>query len=251
MRNKSRHSWKASNGQSKTTVPPRIDISKLAIVHKIVMEFNPDEILPLKHGMIINSQLMRDVLSTIEKIAKVNINVLITGESGTGKEQIAKAIHSLGGFNKPMSSLNLAGLPEYAFETTLFGTCYNAHSTATEQAGYFEMANGTTIFLDEIGDLPIYLQVKILRVIQERIVDRVGGIDSSHVFKNINYPSHKNIQTDFRLISATNQPLEKLIECGQFREDLYYRIGELKLTVPPIRERIEEVPWLIKLMIEK
>lgn len=186
-----------------------------------------------------NSSKMNDVFRLIESVAATDATVLIRGESGVGKELIADAIH----FNstrktKPFIKVNCAALPETLIESELFGHEKGAFTGAsTTRIGRFEAANGGTIFLDEFGDIPASTQVKLLRVLQEREIERIG--------------STKPIKVDVRILCATNRNLEELIEKGQFREDLYYRINVFPVYIPALRERINDIPILTDFFIDK
>jgi Nif-specific regulatory protein len=186
-----------------------------------------------------NSGKMNDVYNLIEMVSKTNSTVLIRGESGVGKELFADAIHySSQRKDKPIVKVNCSALPDSLIESELFGHEKGAFTGADSlRKGRFEMADGGTIFLDEIGDLPAQTQVKLLRVIQERQFERLG--------------SSKPISVDVRIITATNRNLEKLIEEGKFREDLFYRINVFPVFVPPLRERRNDVPGLADHFIEK
>jgi two-component system NtrC family response regulator len=176
-------------------------------------------------GILGNSAEMQKVLRDIERLAKTDITVLITGESGTGKEMVANAIHALGARSaKPFAAINCAAIPESLLEAELFGHERGAFTGAFKQTiGKIESADGGTLFLDEVGDIPLSTQVKLLRFLEDRIIQRVGGRQSIHV--------------NVRILSATNQDVGKLIAEGRFREDLYYRINEISLHLPPLRER--------------
>lgn len=171
----------------------------------------------------------------VKKIAKVKSNVMILGESGVGKELFAHSIHNESKrISGPFVSINCSAIPENLLESELFGYEEGAFTGAKKggNVGKFELANGGTIFLDEIGDMPYYMQVKLLRVLQEREVVRVGG---------------KNpIPIDARIVCATNKNLEEMVEQGEFREDLYYRLNVLNLEIPPLRERKDDIPILIE-----
>lgn len=186
-----------------------------------------------------NSSKMNEVFSLIEKVAPTDATVLIRGESGVGKELVADAIHynSLRK-NKPFVKVNCAALPESLIESELFGHEKGSFTGATVQRiGRFEAANGGTIFLDEFGDIPPSTQVKLLRVLQEREIERVGGT--------------KPIKVDVRILCATNRNLEDLITKEQFREDLYYRINVFPVYIPALRERINDIPLLADFFIDK
>ena len=190
-------------------------------------------------NMIGNNRGMLEVYSTIKKVAPTPANILILGESGTGKELVAKSIHENSPRkNKPFIVLNCGGISESLLETELFGYVKGAFTGAyTDKTGLFANARGGTILLDEIAELPTLLQVKLLRVVQEKTFRRVGG--------------SKNITVDVRLISATNQNLERKVKDGSFREDLYFRLNVIPIHIPPLRERKEDIPVLAKYFIEK
>ena len=179
------------------------------------------------------------MLEKVNRVAKTDATVLITGETGTGKELIARAIHSASHrHHKPLIKVNCAALPSGLIESELFGHEKGAFSGAiSRRAGRFELANGGTIFLDEIGELPTDVQVKLLRVLQEREFELVGGRDP--------------IRVDLRVIAATNRELVKLIREGKFREDLFYRLNVFPITVPPLRERSADVPLLVKSLVAR
>ncbi len=177
---------------------------------------------------------IRGVLSQITKVAPTDSTVLIMGESGTGKELAATSIYEQSRrSDKPFVKLNCAAMPEELLESELFGHEKGAFTGAvTRKSGKFEVANGGTFFLDEIGDMPMNLQAKILRVLQEREFDRVGGT--------------KPIRVDVRFIAATNKNLEKMVQEGRFREDLFFRLNVLPIYLPPLRERKEDIPMLVE-----
>ncbi|MGJ7911665.1 sigma-54 interaction domain-containing protein [Neobacillus sp. LXY-1] len=190
--------------------------------------------------MVVHSQKMQDILYTIEMVSKVSTSVLLLGESGVGKEMIAKTIHQLGNRrSKPFIAVNCGAIPENLLESELFGYVGGAFSGANKNGapGKFELANGGIIFLDEIGEMPLNLQVKLLRVLQEKEVTPLG--------------SSKPIHIDVQIITATNQSLEKMVKEKRFREDLYYRLNVVPIEIPPLRERIEEIPYLIFHFVEK
>jgi len=176
-------------------------------------------------GVIAISDSMTKACRTIEKVAPTNASVLLLGESGTGKELLAKAVHSLSPrAAKPFVAINCAAIPENLLESELFGHEKGAFTGAVRQTqGKFEQANGGTIFLDEIGDMPLALQAKLLRFLQDRVVERIGGRD--------------RITVDVRIVCATNKDPLGLIQSGEFREDLYYRISEVTVRIPPLRDR--------------
>ena len=185
------------------------------------------------------SRATRDVMETARKVAKLSATVLILGESGTGKELLARMIHRESGTPEaPFVAVNLAAIPKELVERTLFGHEKGAFTGAIrQQLGKFELASGGTLFLDEVGDLRYELQAKLLRAIQEGEIERVGG-------------THP-IKTDFRLIAATNTNLEKAVKEGTFREDLYYRLNVIPLRMPPLRDRIEDLPDLVHFFLRR
>ncbi len=190
-------------------------------------------------GIIGKSNKIRKVFKQITKVAKSNTAIIIRGESGTGKEIIAKTIHEQSDRkNKPFIAINCAALPENLLESELFGFEKGAFTGAYKsKKGLFETAHRGTVFLDEIGDLPLGLQAKLLRVLQNNEIVHLGG--------------HERIQVDFRLITATNQDLEILIEQNLFRSDLYYRINIFPIKLPVLRERKEDIPELIQHFLKK
>jgi two-component system response regulator PilR (NtrC family) len=190
-------------------------------------------------NMIGKSPEMLKVYATIKKVADTPANVLILGESGTGKELVAKAIHENSSRRKmPFLVINCGGIPENLLESELFGYIKGAFTGAyTDKGGLLNAARRGTIFLDEIAELPPPLQVKLLRVVQEKTFRRIGGA--------------KDIRVDVRIISATNQNLADNVKSGSFREDLYYRLNVIPIQLPPLRERQEDIPILTKHFIEK
>ncbi len=184
------------------------------------------------------SDKMAKVAELVEKIAPSNATVLITGESGTGKEVVAKYIHRKSGRKGRFVAVNCAAIPETLLEAELFGYERGAFTGATSaKEGKFELADGGTVFLDEIGEMPLSLQAKLLRVLQEKEVDRLGGKTPKKV--------------DVRIVAATNKDLERLVEDGKFREDLYYRLAVLLVKLPPLRERKEEIVPFAEYFVKK
>jgi two-component system response regulator PilR (NtrC family) len=190
-------------------------------------------------GMIGTNREMLKIFATIKKVSDTLANILILGESGTGKELVARAIHENSSRSKmPFMPINSGGIPENLLESELFGYMKGSFTGAyADRPGFFEMARGGTIFLDEIGDLPPMLQVKLLRVVQEKTFRRIGGSE--------------DIKVDVRIISATHQNLEEKVKKKEFREDLYYRLNVIPIFLPPLRERKEDIPLLINNFIEK
>ena len=186
-----------------------------------------------------NSKSMQDVFRSLERVVEANVTVSIRGESGTGKELLARSIHFNGHRKqKAFVAVNCAAIPESLLESELFGHEKGAFTGAiARRAGKFEQADGGTLFLDEIGDMPHSTQVKILRVLQERQFQRVGGTET--------------VEVDVRVISATNKNLEEEMKKGNFREDLYYRINVYPIFVPPLRKRREDIPALAAFFLGK
>ncbi|MDH3975563.1 MAG: sigma-54 dependent transcriptional regulator [Deltaproteobacteria bacterium] len=197
----------------------------------VTNRYSPDSI-------ICKSQGMRKVLDLIERVCEAEATVLISGESGVGKELVAKAIHNNSQRSKgSFVALNCAGLPESLLESELFGHVKGAFTGATaNKCGLFEEANGGTIFLDEVGDMPLPIQANLLRVLQEREVRSVG--------------SSKTRKIDVRVISASNQELQELVNQGLFRKDLFYRLNTVNIPVPPLRERREDILPLLDYFLE-
>ncbi len=184
-------------------------------------------------NIIGNSEVMHEVLETVKQIAPTKSSVLITGESGTGKELIAQALHQHSGRKGGFIAVHCAALPETLLESELFGYEKGAFTGANEQKkGRFELADKGTLFLDEIGEIDLSAQVKLLRALETRSFERVGGVDT--------------ISTDTRVVAATNRDLRAMIAEGTFREDLYYRLDVINIELPALRERQEDIPLLIK-----
>jgi transcriptional regulator with PAS, ATPase and Fis domain len=191
------------------------------------------------HNIIGKNTKMQEIYSLAEIISNVDSMVLITGETGTGKELMAEAIHYKGNrSNKPFIKLNCLAIPDTLLEAELFGSVKGSFTGANkDRKGRFEMAEGGTIFLDEIGDISPHMQMALLRVIEEKTIERIG--------------EGKSCKIDVRIITATNKDLIKQVEKGLFRQDLYYRLTVLKIHIPPLRERTDDIPLLIKHFIEK
>lgn len=190
-------------------------------------------------GIVASDPGILAVLETVHKVAPTLATVMIYGESGTGKELIARAVHNLSDrANKPFVSVSAGALPETLLESELFGYEKGAFTGAmTAKPGRFEMANGGTLFLDEIGDISAATQVKLLRVLQERCFERLGGT--------------RSIEVDVRVVAATNQDLQQLIAEGEFREDLFYRLNVVPVTLPTLRQRSGDIPLLVAHFLEK
>ncbi len=190
-------------------------------------------------GVIASSPQMHEVCRLVEQLAPTDLSVLLLGESGTGKEVIARAIHHLSPRKDgPFVAINAAAIPENLLEAELFGYEKGAFTDAAKQTkGKIEIASGGTLFLDEIGDMPLNLQPKILRFLQERVIERIGG--------------RKVIEVDVRVICATHQDIQRLIAEGLFRQDLLFRINEATIELPPLRERMGDVPVLARAFLHR
>jgi len=195
--------------------------------------------LQQRHDLVIGrTPAMQEVYKVIGRVAPTDATVLVQGETGTGKELIAKTIHYHSSRGGPFMALNCSAIPHELLESELFGYERGAFTGAIERrAGKFEAAAGGTLFLDEIADMPLALQAKLLRVLQEREFTRVGGREA--------------IRADVRIIAATNQDLEAAVRAGRFREDLFFRLNVVRITVPPLRERRADVPELIDFFLDK
>lgn len=227
-----------------------IDIENLRLVVKRALRERQlqDEVAFLRselkrrhcfHNILSKNPRMHAMFELISDVAQTQATVLVQGETGTGKEQVARAIHQASHVrNGPLVAINCAALPESLLESELFGHEKGAFTSAVSQRrGRFELAHGGTLFLDEVGDIPATMQAKLLRVLQERRFERVGGVES--------------IEVDVRIIAATNRSLLKLVKQGTFREDLYYRLNVVKIDLPPLRERTEDIPLLATHFAEK
>ena len=190
-------------------------------------------------GLVASSPEMMKVCRTVEKLAPTDVSTLILGESGTGKEVLVKALHSLSDRSKKrLVAINCAAIPEALLESELFGYEKGAFTGAAKTTpGKIEVANGGILFLDEVGDLPMALQAKLLRFLQERVIERIGG--------------RSEIPVDVRVICATHRDLIELIQAGEFREDLYYRINEATIKVPPLRDRQGDNLLLARVLLER
>lgn len=242
------------------SIPSAIEATKLGAFYYLEKPFEKDQLLLvinnavsqvklLKDNIMLKDQLadrfhldnitgvhgrMEELFKVVRKVAPTNSTVLIYGESGTGKELFAKSIHyNSPRKNKPFFAINCAAIPETLLESELFGYEKGAFTGAlARHTGLFEQANGSTLFLDEIGDLTLGTQAKLLRVIQERELRRIGG--------------KENIKLDVRIITATNKNLDQEMAAGKFRQDLYYRLNVIAFTIPPLRERVTDVPLLVE-----
>jgi len=247
------------------SIPSAIEATKLGAFYYLEKPFEKDQLLIvisnamnqvklLKDNIMLKDQLhdrfsldnivgvhgrMEELFKIVKKVAPTNSTVLIYGESGTGKELFAKSIHyNSPRRNKPFFAINCAAIPETLLESELFGYEKGAFTGAlTRHVGLFEQSNGSSLFLDEIGDLTLNTQAKLLRAIQEREVRRIGG--------------KENIKLDVRIITATNKRLEDEIAKGKFREDLYYRLNVIAFSIPPLRERVADIPLLVEHFLNK
>jgi two-component system NtrC family response regulator len=246
-------------------VETAVQAMKRGAYHYITKDFDPEQVRAIvghacerrdlnRHVMALSAQVaeqaerefligpsrqIRDIVALVQKVAKLSATVLILGESGTGKELLARLLHRESGKGDgPFIAVNLSAIPHELVESTLFGHERGAFTGAhRQQLGKFELAAGGTLFLDEIGDLRFDLQAKLLRAIQEGEIERVGG--------------SKPIKTEFRLVVATNVDLDKAVKEGRFREDLYYRINVIPIRMPPLRDRIEDLPELARLFVHR
>jgi DNA-binding NtrC family response regulator len=242
------------------SIPSAIEATKMGAFYYLEKPFEKDQLLLLLQNALEQVRLLQDnimlkdqvqgkyqlenivgnhgrmeeLFKTVAKVAPTNSTVLICGESGTGKELFARSIHYASPRkNKPFFAINCAAIPETLLESELFGYEKGAFTgAATRHIGLFEQADGSSLFLDEIGDLSLNTQAKILRAIQEKEIRRLGGKES--------------IKLDVRIIAASNKKLEEEIACGRFREDLYYRLNVIAFTVPPLRERSTDIPLLVE-----
>jgi DNA-binding NtrC family response regulator len=230
------------------TKPIDVDHLRLVVQRALRERTLQDEVVYLReqlksrysfYNILSKNPHMHAVFELISNVAHSTSTVLIEGETGTGKEQVARAIHQASNNRSgPLVAVNCAALPETLLESELFGHEKGAFTSAMSQRrGRFEIADGGTIFLDEVGDVPATMQAKLLRVLQERRFERVGGAES--------------IEVDVRVIAATNRSLQRLVKQGTFREDLYYRLNVVKIDLPPLRERLEDIPLLATHFAEK
>ncbi len=190
-------------------------------------------------NLVGNSEKMHQIYELVKRVSESPTNVLITGESGTGKEMVAKAIHMNGPLkNKPFVTINCGAIPENLMESEMFGHKKGSFTGAiVDKIGLFEVADEGTLFLDEVGELPLSIQVKLLRAIQEKVIRRVGAIDDQKI--------------DVRIMAATNRDLEDMVSKGTFREDLFYRLNVIQIRMPSLRERTDDIPLLAKHFLQK
>ena len=190
-------------------------------------------------GVICADPEMLKICRLVEKVAPTNVTAMLLGESGTGKEVFARAVHELSPrTDKPFAAINCAAIPENLLESELFGHEKGSFTGAVrQQKGKVELADSGTLFLDEVGDMPAAIQAKLLRFLQERTFERIGG--------------RQSIAVDVRVICATNQKLEEMIAAGSFREDLYYRLSEMVINIPPLRDRIGDAEMLAQSFLQK
>jgi two-component system, NtrC family, response regulator AtoC len=229
------------------TKPIDLDHLRLVVQRALRERALQDEVTALReqlqerhafYNMLSKNSRMHDVFELIGHVAATQSTVLIEGETGTGKEEIARAIHAASQRDGALVAVNCAALPETLLESELFGHEKGAFTGAAGQRkGRFELANGGTLFLDEVGDIPAAMQAKLLRVLQDRRFERVGGMES--------------IEVDVRVLAATNRSLKQLVSEGKFREDLYYRFNVVKIDVPPLRDRPEDIPLLAAYFSQK
>lgn len=220
-------------------VDEAVELVQRAITHSREQEASPAEEINLSTEIVGEAPAMQEVFRAIGRLARSNITVLINGESGTGKELVAQALHRHSPRRQaPFIALNMAAIPKELLESELFGHEKGAFTGAhVQRKGRFEQANGGTLFLDEIGDMPIELQTRLLRVLSDGEFFRVGG--------------HSGVKVDVRIIAATHQNLEKLVERGDFREDLFHRLNVIRIHIPSLRERREDIPALVGYFLNK
>ncbi|MDQ0341180.1 transcriptional regulator with PAS, ATPase and Fis domain [Caldalkalibacillus uzonensis] len=192
-------------------------------------------------GLVVASKKMKEIMALANKISQVDSTVLLLGETGTGKEVVAKAIHENSSRNRTGAfiKVNCGAIPSELLESEFFGYAPGAYTGAKKEGkpGMFELAHNGTLFLDEVGEIPLHLQVKLLRILQDQCLTRVGGTTE--------------IQVNVRIIAATNRNLELMVSQGKFREDLYYRLNVVPITIPPLRERKEDISPLIGYFLNK
>ena len=218
--------------------PPRLDALGALVEHYTSAAHGATQLIPGDAEFIGASEASERIREIIARVAPSAATVLVTGESGTGKEVVASEIHRQSGREGRFVAVNCGAIPDDLLESELFGHEKGAFTGATSaRAGRFEQADGGTLFLDEIGDMPAAMQVKLLRVLQERVVERVGGV--------------KSVPVDVRVIAATHRDLAEAIRDGRFREDLYYRLNVVEIELPPLRERRSDVAPLLEEMVRR
>ena len=228
--------------------PFNVDEIKMTILSALNLKKLEEENQQLKRELdqgkdmssfIRESESMKKIFQDIHQIAHSTSNILITGESGTGKEVIARAIHTTSTLkNKPFIAVNCGAVPDTLIESEMFGHKKGSFTGAiVDKKGFFELANGGTLFLDEIGELPLAVQPKLLRAIQEKVIRMVGGV------------ADKKVQV--RFIAATNRDVEKMVQSNQFREDLFYRLNVVRIHIPPLRERKEDIPFFVRSFLKR
>ena len=223
--------------EMRMVVHKELDVQRLRVENRSLREALQQR---YQHpNLVARSAKMQEVLATVERVAPTNSTVLLGGESGVGKDLVARAIHEKSRrASGPFIKINSAAIPENLLESELFGYEKGAFTGATSsKPGKFELADKGTLFLDEIGDVPPAIQVKLLRVLQEREFERLGGT--------------KTIKVDVRLVAATNRDLRAALEDGTFREDLYYRLNVVPIDIPPLREHKEDIPELVNLFLSR
>jgi two-component system response regulator PilR (NtrC family) len=209
-----------------------LEVENRSLKKELVKEYSFQNIIG-------NSPAMHQIFDLIKRVSQAPTNILVTGESGTGKEVVAKAIHFNGPLkDKPFVTINCGAIPENLMESEMFGHKKGSFTGAvTDKAGLFEVADGGSLFLDEVGELPVTIQVKLLRAIQERVIRRVGATE--------------DMKVDVRIIAATNRNLEEMVQKGTFRQDLFYRLNVINIRTPPLRERKEDIPILAQHFLKK
>lgn len=209
-----------------------LEVENRSLKKELVKEYSFQNIIG-------NSQAMHQIYDLIKRVSQAPTNILVTGESGTGKEVVAKAIHYNGPLkDRPFVTINCGAIPENLMESEMFGHKKGSFTGAvTDKAGLFEVADGGSLFLDEVGELPIAIQVKLLRAIQERIIRRVGATE--------------DMKIDVRIIAATNRNLEEMVQKGTFRQDLFYRLNVINIKTPPLRDRKDDIPILAQHFLKK
>jgi len=209
-----------------------LEVENRSLKKELVKEYSFQNIIG-------NSPAMHQIYDLIKRVSQAPTNILVTGESGTGKEVVAKAIHYNGPLkDRPFVTINCGAIPENLMESEMFGHKKGSFTGAvSDKAGLFEVADGGSLFLDEVGELPITIQVKLLRAIQERVIRRVGATE--------------DMKVDVRIIAATNRNLEEMVQKGGFRQDLFYRLNVINIKTPPLRDRKEDIPILAQHFLKK